>query len=176
MKRTAAGSAVAAVLLAGWAAAATPDSKVEMKGLHLCCGACEGGAVKALEGTGAKNVAADKAAGTLTFMVKDAKVAQRAFDALAAAGFHGDSGVKGLGIKDDSGVKPGKVKSLKLSGVHNCCGGCTKALKAAIEKVGGVTGTDLADKATTFTVNGEFDGAELIKAINDAGYHAKLAK
>ena len=171
-----AGSVVVAALAAGLVWASTPDTKVEMKGLHLCCGSCEGAATKALEGTGAKMVVTDKAAGTLTFMVKDAKVAQKAFDGLAAAGLHGDSGVKGLGIKDDSGVKPGKIKTLKLSGVHNCCGGCTKPLKAAIEKVGGVTGTDLVDKATTFTVHGDFDGAELIKAINDAGYHAKAAK
>lgn len=171
-----AGAVIVAALAAGLAWASTPDSKLELKGLHLCCGACEGGVTKALEGTGAKMPVVDRAAGTLTCMVKDAKVAQKVFDALANAGFHGDSGIKGLGIKDDSGVKPGKVKSLKLGGVHNCCGGCTRALKAAIEKVGGVTGTDLADKATTFTVNGDFDGAELVKAINDAGYHAKLAK
>jgi periplasmic mercuric ion binding protein len=157
-------------------ALAMPDHKVEMKGLHLCCGGCEGAAVKALEGTGAKSVVADKAAGTLTFMVKDIKIAQKAFDALGNAGFHGETGVKDLPMKDDSGVKPGKVKSLKLSGVHNCCGGCAKPIKEALMKVEGVTGVDLPDKATTFTVSGDFDGAEAIKALNAAGYHAKLAK
>lgn len=155
---------------------ALPDHAVEMKGLHLCCGGCEGAAVRALEGTGAKNVKADKAAGTLSFSVRDAKVAQKAFDALGNAGFHADSGVKGLGMRDDSGVKPGKVRSLKLSGIHNCCGGCARPIKDAIMKVEGVTGVDLADKATSFTVNGEFDGAAVIQALNAAGYHAKLAK
>jgi mercuric ion binding protein len=157
-------------------AAAFPDSKVEMKGLHLCCGGCEGAALKALENTGAKNPSADRAAGTLTFTVRDAKAAQKAFDGLAAAGFHGDSGIKGLGIKDDSGVKPGKVESLTLAGAHNCCGSCATALKAAIAKVEGVTSDDLAPKAVKFTVKGSFDGAALVKAINDAGYHVKLSK
>ena len=163
-------------LLALVMALALPDSKVEMKGLHLCCGACEGAAVKALEGTGAKNVTADKGAGTLTFLVKDVKVAQKAFDALGNAGFHGETGVPNLPMKDDSGVKPGKVKSLKLSGVHNCCGGCAKPIKESVMKVEGVSGVEIADKATTFTINGDFDGAAAIKALNAAGYHAKLAK
>jgi copper chaperone CopZ len=163
-------------LLAFLMALALPDHKVEMKGLHLCCGACEGAAVRALEGTGAKNAVADKSAGTLTFMVKDVKVAQKAFDALGNAGFHGETGVPNLPMKDDSGVKPGKVKSLKLSGIHNCCGGCARPIKDAVMKVEGVSGVDLADKATSFTVSGDFDGAAVIKALNAAGYHAKLSK
>ncbi|HEX7902005.1 MAG TPA: cation transporter [Planctomycetota bacterium] len=164
------------IVMALLLALAEPDSKVELKGLHLCCGGCEGAAVKALEGTGAKNVMADKGAGTLTFMVKDVKAAQKAFDALGNAGFHAETGVPNLPMKDDSGVKPGKVKSLKLSGIHNCCGGCAKPIKEAAMKVEGVSGVEIAEKATTLTVNGDFDGAAVIKALNAAGYHAKLAK
>lgn len=161
-----------AALLVGW----TADHDVTVSGLHLCCGGCDGAALKSLEGTGAKDAKADRAAGTLTFKVRDAKGAAKAFDALAKAGFHGTTGLKGLEFKDDSGIKAGKVKSLKLSGIHNCCGGCARPIKEAVMKVEGVSGIDLADKATTFTVTGDFDGAEVIKALNGAGYHAKLAK
>lgn len=164
---------LAAALLLG---AALPDHDVTVSGLHLCCGGCDGAALKSLEGTGVKDAKADRSAGTITFKVKDAKVATKAFDALAKAGFHGTTGLKGLEFKDDSGVKPGKVQSLKLGGIHNCCGGCARPIKDAVMKVEGVSGIDLADKATTFTVTGDFDGAAVIKALNGAGYHAKLAK
>jgi copper chaperone CopZ len=61
-----------------------------------------------------------------------------------------------------------------VSGVHNCCGACCKAIKNVVKQVNGVTGDTAAPKKDTFEVTGNFDAAELVKALNDAGFHVKI--
>jgi mercuric ion binding protein len=153
--------------------AARRETKVELKGVHICCGACEKAIGGVLDTAGVKGTC-DKGAGTVTFTAGDEKAAQKAVDALAAAGFHGTSSVAGVSIKDDSGAKAGKVKSLTVSGAHNCCPACCKALKGIVAKVDGVKSEDVKPKGTSFTVSGEFDAAALVKALNDAGFHVKV--
>jgi copper chaperone CopZ len=166
-------SAAAVLTLAG---AASAETKVEVKGVHLCCPGCVtavGGILKKVEGVEGK---CDAKAGTVTLTAKDDATAQKALDALAAGGFHGDTGNKDLAVKDDSGAEKGKVKSLTLTGVHNCCGQCNKGIKEAIKKVGGVESDTAKAKEDTFEVKGDFDAAELVKALNAAGYHVKVKK
>src|SRR5262249_38828792 len=115
-------------------------------------------------------------AGTVTITAKDEATAQKALDALAAGGFHGTTNNKALSIKDDSGVTKGKVKSGTLVGGHNCCGACNRAINTALGKVAGVTGNTARARSDTFDVTGDFDAAELVKALNDAGYHVKVKK
>ena len=159
-----------------------PVTKIEVKGMHLCCGGCEGGAKGAVEGGGGKEASTDKASGTLTFTVANDAAAVKALEKLAAAGFWGTIDSKTLKLNDDSGtVLPPKAKAIKVSsatwkGAHNCCDGCNKALKEAIKGVEGVTSDDCAAKSDKFTVKGEYNPADLIKAIHAAGYHAKLDK
>jgi len=81
-----------------------------------------------------------------------------------------------LKMKDDSGAEAGKVKSITVSGVHNCCGACCKAIKATVAKVEGVKGETAKPKLETFEVTGDFDAAELVKALNAAGFHVKVKK
>ena len=116
----------------------------------------------------------DREAGTISITAKDKGSAQKALDALAAGGFHGDTGNKDLAIKDDSGVAKGKVKTLTLSGAHNCCGACCRGIKATVKKVDGVTGDTAKPKGETFEVTGDFDAEELVKALNAAGFHVKV--
>src|SRR5262249_30999788 len=104
----------------------------------------------------------------------DDAAAQKALDALAAGGFHGDTGNDNLTIKEDSGAKKGKVASVSLTEVHNCCGSCCRAIKEAVKKVEGVNGDTAKPRATSFTVTGDFDAAELVKALNKAGFHVKV--
>ena len=73
-------------------------------------------------------------------------------------------------------MSKGKVKSLTVEGVHNCCGQCNKAITAAVGKVAGVTGNTAKAKSDTFDVTGDFDAEELVKALNAAGYHVKVKK
>jgi len=169
--------AAAGVALTGMV---TPAVTIEVKGMHLCCNACNGAATGAVSSAGAKDASAN--AGTLSFTAANDAAAQKALDKLTAAGFWGTIESKTIRLNDDSGTalppkaKPVKVSSGTFKGAHNCCDGCNKALKEAIKGVAGVTSDDSAAKGASFTVKGEFDPAELIKAIHDAGYHAKLDK
>jgi mercuric ion binding protein len=166
-------AAAAVLVLAGSLRA---ETKVELKGTHLCCPAC----VKAV-GTILKDVegvkgSCDTKAKTITIVAESDEAAQKALDALAAGGFHGDTGNEKIKQKDDSGAEAGKVKSLTLTGIHNCCGACNGAIKAALKKVEGVKGDTSKAKETSFDVTGDFDAAELVKALNAAGFHVKVKK
>jgi copper chaperone CopZ len=167
--------AVAAVLFA-MAGFAHAETKVELKGVHLCCPACVGAVAKILKGVDGVSGKCNQKAKTVTITAKDDETAQKALDALAAGGFHGDTGNKDLAQKDDSGASAGKVKGVTVSGVHNCCGACCKAIKAAVKGVDGVKADTAKPKETSFEVTGDFDAAELVKALNAAGFHVKVEK
>jgi copper chaperone CopZ len=158
------------------ATSARTETKVVLKDVHLCCPACSkavGDILKDVEGVKGK---CDNKAKTVTITASDEKAAQKALDALAAGGFHGTTDNKDLAIKDDSGAPEGKVKSLSLSGVHNCCGACCKAIKSTLKKVEGVKGDTAKPKVDKLEVTGDFDAAEVIKALNAAGFHVKVEK
>jgi copper chaperone CopZ len=77
-------------------------------------------------------------------------------------------------IKVESSVPAGKVKSLKLSGIHNCCQLCCEAIKEAIANVDGVTGDTATPRQTNFEVSGDFSAATLIESLHAAGFHAEV--
>jgi copper chaperone CopZ len=169
--------ALVAVAALAWATPArAAETKVELKKVHMCCPGCAEEVEEILtKVAGVTGVAVDQKSATARFTAADDKAAQKALDALAAGGFHGDTGgAKGYSFKDDSGVKPGKVKSLTVTGFHNSCPGCVKSFQAAIKDVKGVTGDNAKSKVTTCEVTGEFDAAELVKALNKAGFHVKV--
>jgi mercuric ion binding protein len=168
---------VALSSLCGLLALAGPartETKVELKGVHICCPACVtavDGIVSKVEGAKAT---CDRKAKTVTITAPDEQTAQKALDALAAGGFHGDTGSKTLAMKEDSGVQAGKVKSLTVTGAHNCCGQCCKIIKSTVKKVEGVAGDTAKPRAESFDVTGDFDAAELVKTLNGAGFHVKI--
>ena len=142
-----------------WTAPATAETKVELKSVHMCCEGCAkevANILKKIEGV--SDVATDEDTTTARFVAADAKVAQRALDALAAGGFHGDTGgSREYAFKDDSGAKAGKVKSLTVTGFHNSCPGCVKSFRAAIKEAPGVTGDTCKSRVRTCEVTGDFD-------------------
>lgn len=165
--------AVAALASAGPVAAA---EKVELKAVHMCCDGCAD-EVAAILGKveGVSGVATDKKAKSATFTAADAKAAQKALDAMAESGFHGDPGKdKGYAFKDDSGVRAGTLKTLTVTGFHNSCGGCVKSLKDAVKDVKGVAGVAAKAKVGTAEVTGEFEAVEVVTALNKAGFHVKV--
>jgi copper chaperone CopZ len=170
------------VLLAGlcgllaWAAPTRAETKVELKGVHLCCGGCVKGVADAIKSVDGAKAVCDRPSKTVTITAPDDATAQKALDALAAAGYTGDTGNKELTIKDDSDAPPGKVQSLTLTGVHNCCQACCKAIKAAVKKVDGVKDDTAKPKSDTFEVTGDFDAGEVVKALSAAGFHVKVKK
>jgi periplasmic mercuric ion binding protein len=170
--KTLAVAGLTAVLL--MAGSARAETTVELKGTHLCCGACvraADGILKGIEGVTAK---CDAKAGTIAITAKDDAAAQKALDALAAGGFHGDTGNKALAQKDDSGVTKGKVKTLTLTGIHNCCGQCNGKIVNALKSVKGVAGNTAKPKTDTFDVTGEFEAEDVVKALMAAGFHVKV--
>ena len=161
---------VAAVCIIASVGTAVAETKVELKKTHICCPQCEKAVAKVLDTAGVKG-SANKDNGSVSFTAADDKAAQKVIDDLAAAGFHGDTGNKEIKVKDDSGVKEGKVASLTLKGAHNCCGQCNTAIKKAIKSVSGVESEDAKPKSDTVTVKGNFDALAVIKALNEAGFH-----
>jgi copper chaperone CopZ len=158
-----------------WAGAIQAETKVELTDVHLCCGACVKAVGNILKEAGVQGKC-DQKKKTVTITAPNDKTAQKALDALAKGGFHGKTDNQDLAIKDDSGAKTGKTQSVTVSGIHNCCGNCCKAIKAVVQKVDGVSADTATPKKDTFQVTGDFDAVELVKALNAAGFHVKIKK
>lgn len=163
-------------IVLAFGAPAQAETKVEVNGVHLCCGACVSSVNKILKAVDGVTAVCDQTGKKITITARDNETAQKALDALAAGGFHGDTGNKDLAMKEDSGVSAGKVNKLKVVGIHNCCTSCTKDIKKALKKVDGVKEDTAAPRKSTFEVTGDFDAAQVIKVLNEAGYHAKVEK
>ncbi|MCA9121128.1 MAG: cation transporter [Planctomycetaceae bacterium] len=159
-----------------FAAAVQAETTVSLSKMHLCCGACVKGVTNAVGTVDGASVKVQQDDSSATITASDDATAQKALDAIAAAGFHGKSDSKELKMKDDSGVKPGKVQRLELVGVHNCCGGCNKAVKAAIASVDGVVADTAKAKSDTVVIEGDFDGKAVVKALLSAGFHVTAKK
>jgi copper chaperone CopZ len=151
-------------------------SEIELKltGVHLCCQGCVNAADAALRSVEGVNSRCDMEHGTITVIASDAITAQKGLDALAFAGFYGNCDNDGLAMNSVSDIPSGKVKSLKVSGIHNCCGPCCVAIREAIATVDGVTRDTAAPGATSFEVTGDVNAADLIKALNNAGFSARI--
>ena len=157
-------------------AVALAETKVEVTNVHLCCPACVKGVSTALKGIEGVTGVCDQKGKTLTITAADDAAAQKGIEALAAAGYHGKLETKAVYFPRDSGATKGKVSSLTLTGVHNCCGACSKAIKTAVKKVTGVTGDTAKPKGGTFEVTGDYEATDLIRALHEAGFHVKVKK
>jgi copper chaperone CopZ len=152
------------------------ETKVEISNVHLCCAGCVKAVGSALKGVEGITGACDQKAKTVTITAPDDATAQKGIEALAAAGYHGRLDTKAVHFPRDSGATRGKVSSLTVTGIHNCCGACCKAIKAAVKKVPGVTGDTAKPKSNTFEVTGDYEATELIRALHAAGFHVKVKK
>jgi len=159
---------LAPLVLSSWAAA---ESTVTVSKTHLCCNSCVTGAEKAVASVSGAKATCDRKAQTIAITAPDDAAAQKALDALVAAGYYGNA--TGGKIANDSGAKAGKATSVEVSGIHNCCKKCTTTINDTIKKVPGAKG-EVATKAVTFPVTGNFDPAKLVEALNEAGFHAKV--
>lgn len=152
------------------------EAHVQLKGVHLCCGGCTNAIATALEGMSSVAFQCDTEHGTVTLTAKDNAMVQQALDAIAGAGLHGETGNTYPAIKPEPNIPPGKVQRLKVSGIHNCCQLCNGAIKGAIKSVPGITGDTARSGETSFEVMGNFAADELLKALNTAGFHAKVSE
>lgn len=166
----------AALLYASAGVALAGD--VEVSGVHLCCPACVRGVAGALgDVEGVSNAACDREAKKVTFTAANDEAAQAGINALAEAGFHGSAkhGDDELEFPESGAKEDAKANSITVTGVHLCCPACVRAVGGAVNDVDGVSSASCDREAKTCTVSGENISVEaLVKALNDAGFHATV--
>lgn len=149
------------------------ESTVKLTGVHLCCKSCVNGVNKAVNTVQGVTAACEAEAETVTLTAPDAPSAQKAVDAMVAAGYFGKSADAAVQLKDTSGAKDAKVTTLTVNDVHLCCGKCVTAVNKAIGKVNGVTGNTAEKNAKSFEVTGNFNARDLFHALQAAGLTGK---
>ena len=152
------------------------DSTITLSHVHLCCDKCVKGVASAVSHVSGANAVSDKEASTVTLTASDKATLQKAVNALAGAGYFGESSDASIKVPARTGAKDAKVQSLKVSGVHLCCPKCVKAVNAAVSKVPGVTGNTASKDATSFEVTGDFSPKAVFAELNKAGLTGKVAK
>lgn len=150
------------------------DINLVLKGVHLCCQGCVNGVSSALSEIEGVEFECSMENGTVSLSARNDIAARKALAAIAAAGFYGDTGDKRWAMESVSNVPQGKVKRLRISGIHNCCQPCCDAIQEAIYQVDGVTGDTAKAHATEFEVTGDFDAALLMAALHRAGFSAEV--
>ncbi len=168
--------ALVSVLVAVGCSVQAADTSVKLSNVHLCCNGCVKGVDKALSGVTGATAQSDKDARTVTIKAPDRAAAQKAVDAIVAAGYFGTSSDPAIKVISHSGEKGGKVKSLKVSGVHLCCNKCVTTVNDALANVAGVKGNTAAKGAESFEVTGDFSEKQVFAALNKAGLSGKAAR
>jgi periplasmic mercuric ion binding protein len=162
--------------------AANAETTVGISGVHICCDGCAAAIEEAVAKTAEDKdhpaevkCAIDAEERSVELVGADVDAVQAAVNQIAAAGFHGKLDNKEVAWPKSKAPK-GKTSRLELTGVHNCCGACAKAIKKALAEVDGVAGDTVKPKESSFVVEGDFEPRAVIKALRKAGFHATLAE
>jgi copper chaperone CopZ len=164
------------IVFAGLISASAAEVRAKISDVHLCCKGCVDGAQKAVAKVEGAKAEVDQDAGTVTLVAADTETAQKAANALVAAGYFGKCDDAGVKLSAVSGAKGEKVQSLNVEGVHLCCGKCVKAVDHAVKSVAGVKEHTAVKGAKSFEVTGDFNDQELITALQKEGLTGKVAK
>ena len=151
------------------------ETSAKISDVHLCCPGCVKGVEKAVAGVADVSATVDKDAGTVTLTGKDKAAVQKAANALVAAGYFGKSSDAGIKMASETGAKGKKVQTLKLEGVHLCCGKCVSVVDKAVKSVPGVKEQTAKKNAESFEVTGDFNDQEVLDALQKAGLTGKVA-
>ncbi len=152
--------------------AAEVSSKIS--DVHLCCKGCVNGVEKAVGEVEGAKASVDSDAGTVTLTGPDSDTVQKAADALVKAGYFGKA--EGTKLNASTGAKDQKIQSLRVEGVHLCCGKCVKAVDRAVKSVSGAKEHNAVKGAKSFEVTGDFNDKELFTALQKEGLTGKVAK
>jgi len=169
-------TALITLALAFLASASAADSQAKITDVHLCCKSCVTGVEKAIGEVQGARAEVDQDAGTVTLSGPDAATVQKAADALLAAGYFGKCKDSGIKLDANTGGKGQKVQSLKIEGVHLCCGKCVKAVDRAVKSVAGVKEQTATKGAKSFEVTGEFNDQDVFSALEKEGLTGKVGK
>jgi len=167
-------SIAAAVALNFSAQAADVTTKISQ--VHLCCKSCVTGVEKAVATVPGAKAEADQDDGTVTLSGPDAATVQKAAAALTRAGYFGKSSNPEISMDASTGAKGAKVQSLRVEGVHLCCGKCVKAVDHAVKSVPGVKQQTATKGAKSFEVTGDFNDEEVFAALQKEGLTGKAGK
>lgn len=174
IRRSILAAALCAAAIPFAARTAQAEETAGLKGVHLCCKGCVNAVEKAVAETSEVKCVVDGEKGTVQLTAASTAAIQTAVDAIAAAGFHGKLDNKE--VKWPKAKLPkGKVDVLEVEHVHNCCPACAKAIKKALAEVEGVEGDTCKPKVESFAIKGNFDPKAVMKALNQAGFHATVA-
>jgi mercuric ion binding protein len=155
-------------------APAGSENDVTLTGLHLCCGGCEKSIEKALAEM-AEDIDFDISRSSKTINLKSEKpdAIQGAIDAIAKAGYYGESNHETIAIAAKE-ASAEKSKSIEIGGLHICCGKCESSIDDALSEVSGVESVTIDEESGKVTVEGDFSPAEALTALNKAGLNGKL--
>lgn len=153
---------------------ASAETTVTLSGVHNCCKGCTNGITKAASSV--KDVTVTAEGKTVTVTAKSKANAKKAVEAIMAAGYYGTSDSEEKTSSSASSAPAKKLTEATVTGVHLCCGKCATAMTDAVKTVAGITENTIASKATSFTVKGEFSEAELVAAMNKAGFNGVVGK
>lgn len=156
--------------------AAFAEVSVQLSSVHLCCDSCVKGVDKAVAPVTGVGAVSDKDAETVTIKAPDVATAQKAVDALVAAGYFGVSDNPAVKVSAVTGASDAKVQSLDVSGVHLCCKKCVTAVNEVISKVPGATANTATKNAATFQVTGDFKPTDVFSGLQQAGLTGKAGK
>jgi copper chaperone CopZ len=142
--------------------------------LHLCCKGCTSAVDKAVAKVPGVTSKTNQDEQSTVLTASNPKDLQKAIDEIAAAGFHGKIDNPDVAFKPIEFKEGENVRKLEVAHIHNCCKMCTDAIKGAIEAVPGVKSNTVKNKEVSFVVEGDFSPAEVVKAIQEAGFHPTL--
>jgi copper chaperone CopZ len=164
-----------AVLVSLTLTSSAADVTSKLSDVHLCCKGCVNGVEKAVGAVEGAKAEIDADAGTVTLSGPNKATVQKAANALVKAGYFGKS-EGGVKLDSATGATGKNVQSVRVEGVHLCCGKCVKAVDKAVKSVNGAKQHNATKGAKTFEVTGDFNDKELFAALQKEGLTGKVAK
>jgi len=149
--------------------ASAADVTVTLTDVHVCCQSCVKAVAQVVATVPGLTGTADQDAGSVVLTAADTATVQKGADALVAAGFYGKSSDPAIKINAETGAKDQMVQSMKIEGLHLCCGKCVKAVNEVLATVPGVTGNTAAKGAKSFEVTGNFNDKAVFDALQKEG-------
>jgi len=145
------------------------DTTITITDVHICCQSCVKAVATAVADVKGLTAKADQDAGTVTLTGPDTATVQKGADALVAAGFFGKSSDPAIKLSAETGAKNQTVQSIKVEGLHLCCGKCVTVVNNVLGNVPGVTGNTAAKGAKSFEITGNFNDKDVFDAFQKAG-------
>ncbi len=148
------------------------ETEVTLAGAHLCCGGCKKGVEEAVAGI--DDLEVSMSGSNITVKGKSGNDVQKALDAIAAAGYYGDSDNEAVKIGDGR-ASDEEADSITVSNVHLCCGKCVSAIDDVLESVGGAKEHDAEKGSDSFTIKGEkMKPSAVLAALRAEGFNGTV--